>query len=74
MLHGCSVVELRQYTLHDGTRDRLIHLFEDEFIEFRNSRNPRYRSIPGILKTPIVSYGCAAFPTWTNAAACFRLL
>ena len=33
MLHGCSVVELRQYTLHDGTRDRLIHLFEDEFIE-----------------------------------------
>ncbi len=33
MLDGCSVVELRQYTLHDGTRDRLIQLFEDEFIE-----------------------------------------
>jgi NIPSNAP len=33
MLHGCSVVELRQYTLHDGTRERLIQLFEDEFIE-----------------------------------------
>jgi hypothetical protein len=33
MLHGCLVVELRQYTLQDGTRDRLIHLFEDEFIE-----------------------------------------
>jgi hypothetical protein len=26
-------VELRQYTLHDGTRERLIHLFENEFIE-----------------------------------------
>ena len=37
MLHGCSVVELRQYTLHDGTRDRLIHLFEDEFIESQES-------------------------------------
>jgi hypothetical protein len=28
MLSGCSVVELRQYTLHDGTRERLIDLFE----------------------------------------------
>src|SRR6266481_4770439 len=33
MLHGCSVVELRQYTLHGGTREQLIQLFEDEFIE-----------------------------------------
>jgi hypothetical protein len=33
MLEGCSVVELRQYTLHDGARERLIHLFENEFIE-----------------------------------------
>jgi hypothetical protein len=33
MLHGCSVVELRQYTLHDGTREQLIQLFENEFIE-----------------------------------------
>ncbi len=33
MLHGCSVVELRQYTLHEGTRERLIQLFEGEFIE-----------------------------------------
>jgi hypothetical protein len=33
MLSGCSVVELRQYTLHDGARERLIDLFEDEFIE-----------------------------------------
>jgi NIPSNAP len=32
MFHGCSVVELRQYTLHDGTRERLIQLFENEFI------------------------------------------
>jgi hypothetical protein len=33
MLHGCSVVELRQYTLHAGTRERLIQLFESEFIK-----------------------------------------
>jgi hypothetical protein len=33
MLDDCSVVELRQYTLHDGTRAQLIDLFENEFIE-----------------------------------------
>ena len=27
------IVELRQYTLHDGQRDTLINLFEREFIE-----------------------------------------
>ncbi len=29
----CSVIELRQYTLHPGHRDRLIDLFEREFVE-----------------------------------------
>jgi NIPSNAP protein len=29
----CNVVELRQYTLHDGKRDVLIDLFEREFVE-----------------------------------------
>jgi hypothetical protein len=29
----CPVVELRQYTLHPGKRDVLIHLFDREFIE-----------------------------------------
>lgn len=29
----CSVVELRQYTLHAGQRDVLIDLFEREFVE-----------------------------------------
>ncbi|MFI0479498.1 NIPSNAP family protein [Actinomadura sp. 9N215] len=29
----CSVVELRQYTLHPGRRDVLIEIFEREFIE-----------------------------------------
>jgi len=33
VLDGCLAVELRQYTLHDGTRERLIDLFEREFIE-----------------------------------------
>ena len=29
----CSVVELRQYTLHPGQRDTLIELFDREFVE-----------------------------------------
>jgi len=29
----CSVVELRQYTLHPGQRETLVSLFEREFIE-----------------------------------------
>lgn len=31
--HCCPVVELRQYTLHPGTRDTLIALFDREFVE-----------------------------------------
>lgn len=33
MLLDCSVVELRQYTLHAGARQTLISLFESEFIQ-----------------------------------------
>jgi hypothetical protein len=33
MNHECAVVELRQYTLHPGTRDTLISLFDEHFIE-----------------------------------------
>jgi hypothetical protein len=29
----CSVVELRQYTLHPDARDTLVHVFEEHFIE-----------------------------------------
>jgi hypothetical protein len=29
----CSLIELRQYTLHPGQRDSLIELFEREFVE-----------------------------------------
>src|SRR5438477_2798598 len=32
-----SVIELRQYTLHPGGRDRLITLFEREFVETQES-------------------------------------
>jgi len=31
--HDCTVVELRQYTLHPGGRDVLIELFDREFLE-----------------------------------------
>jgi hypothetical protein len=30
---ACSIVELRQYTLHPGKRDALIELFDREFVE-----------------------------------------
>lgn len=33
MLRDCSIVELRQYTLHVGARETLISLFESEFIQ-----------------------------------------
>jgi NIPSNAP len=33
MLRDCSVLELRQYTLHAGKRDTLVSLFEKEFIQ-----------------------------------------
>jgi hypothetical protein len=33
MFENCSVVELRQYTLHAGARQKLISLFESEFIQ-----------------------------------------
>ncbi len=32
-MKNCSVVELRQYTLHAGARETLISLFESEFIQ-----------------------------------------
>ena len=33
MLQSCSIVELRQYTLHAGARETLISLFESAFIQ-----------------------------------------
>jgi hypothetical protein len=33
----CSVVELRHYTLHPGTRETLIQLFDREFVESQES-------------------------------------
>ena len=37
----CSVVELRQYTLHPGQRDTLVSLFEREFIESQEAAGIR---------------------------------
>jgi hypothetical protein len=37
----CSVVELRQYTLHPGQRDTLVTLFEREFIETQEAAGIR---------------------------------
>lgn len=32
-MSGCGVIELRQYTLHPGTREVLVELFDREFVE-----------------------------------------
>lgn len=37
----CSLVELRQYTLHPGQRDTLIELFEREFVETQEAAGMR---------------------------------
>ncbi len=37
----CSVVELRQYTLHPGRRDTLVALFEREFVESQEAAGIR---------------------------------
>lgn len=33
MLGCCAVLDLRQYTLHPGQRDRLIEIFDESFVE-----------------------------------------
>lgn len=38
---GCSVVELRQYTLHPGQRDVLIDLFDRAFVESQEAQGMR---------------------------------
>lgn len=40
-LEDCSVIELRDYTLHPGRRDELIELFEREFIETQEAHGMR---------------------------------
>ena len=33
MTFGCPIIELRQYTLHPSTRETLVRVFEEHFIE-----------------------------------------
>lgn len=40
-LPDCSIVELRQYTLHPGQRDVLIELFDREFLETQEREGMR---------------------------------
>lgn len=41
MQRCCSIIELRQYTLHQGMRDTLIELFDREFVESQESLGMR---------------------------------
>lgn len=63
MLHGCSVVELRQYTLNDGpVHAWFIYLKTSSLILSKLSESTL--SVHFMTsKTPIVSSGCAAFST-----------
>ena len=77
---NCSVVELRQYTLHPGRRDELIDLFEREFVEtqeacgmrlfgqFRDLDDPdRFVWLRGFRDMPARAQALAAFyggPVW----------
>jgi hypothetical protein len=38
MRECCAVVELRQYTLHPGQRDKLIEVFDEAFVEGQEDR------------------------------------
>lgn len=76
----CSVIELRQYTLHPGTREALIELFEREFLEsqeacglqvlgtFRDLDNPdRFTWLRGFADMHARRQGLADFyggPVW----------
>jgi len=76
----CSVIELRQYTLHPGQRETLIALFEREFIEtqeavglqvlgiFRDlDAEDRFVWWRGFADMPARAAGLAAFyggPAW----------
>jgi hypothetical protein len=76
----CSIVELRQYTLHPGQRDVLITLFDREFVEiqdelgmkvigqFRDLHNPNsFVWIRGFRDMPLREQALTAFyngPVW----------
>lgn len=76
----CPIVELRQYTLHDGARDRLVALFDAEFVEsqeaagmhvlgqFRDHDDPnRFVWLRGFQTMEARRHALTAFytgPTW----------
>src|SRR5690349_4070925 len=37
---NCTVYELRQYTLHPGTRDTFVRLFETELLDTQDAAGP----------------------------------
>lgn len=76
----CSIVELRQYTLHPGTRDILIELFDREFVDsqealgmtvigqFRDLDDPnRFVWLRGFSDMPARAHALSSFyggPVW----------
>lgn len=40
-IDACAIIELRRYTLHPGTRDSLIALFDREFVETQEAAGMR---------------------------------
>jgi hypothetical protein len=62
----CAVVELRQYGLHPGGRERLIHLFDERFIEPQEAVGMRIIAQFRDIDRPDVFTWLRGFPDMTT--------
>ena len=63
------IVELRQYTLHPGTRDELIDLFDREFVESQEALGMQVLGQFRDLRRPDRFVWLRAFPDMETRAA-----
>jgi hypothetical protein len=65
----CAIVELRQYALHPGKRDELIHLFESTFLEGQEAAGMTVTGIFRDLGDPDRFVWLRAFPDMASRAS-----
>ncbi len=65
----CPVVELRQYSLHPGARERLIDLFDREFVETQEAAGMQVIAQFRDLDRPDVFTWLRGFPDMSSRAA-----
>ncbi len=68
----CTVVELRQYTLHSGERDALIELFERELVHTQEAVGIGCSASSATSMIRTGSSGWGASRTWSRAAGPLR--